>query len=70
MLVMWALERTPRNAEYSRVWEEDLGRIMYKKKKKYDSKLWCGCEPWKGHHLMLEKPKGNLEVKYREITEN
>ena len=24
------------------------------------------CEPWKGHHWMLEKPKGKVEIRYKE----
>ena len=42
ILEMWALERTPRDTEYSEVWEESVSTTMKKKEKMCGSKLWCG----------------------------
>ena len=64
---MWTLERTPRDTEYSGVWEESVSTIIIKRNEK-NMVLNYGvdCEPWKGHHWILEKPKGKVEIRYKE----
>ena len=47
---MWTLERTPRDTEYSEVWEENVGTIIRRNEKNVVINYGMDCEPWKGHH--------------------
>ena len=58
---MWALERTPRDTDYSEVWEENVGTIIRRNEKNVVVNYGMDCEPWKGHHWILERPKGKGE---------
>ena len=58
---MWTLERTPRDTEYSEVWEENVGTIIKRNEKNVVINYGMDCEPWKGHHWILGRPKGKGE---------
>ena len=63
---MWALERTPRDTECSEVWEENVGTIIKRNEKNVVINYGMDCEPWKGHHWILERPKGKVKIRYKE----